>query len=239
MSFNSAATIRATIDSVLQQTNSNIEHIIIDGGSTDGTVAIVRSYGSKISQFVSEPDQGLYDAMNKGWMRATGEFVAFLNSDDRYASTTVLRHVEQRLKDTGADALYGNLDLVNPSGKVVRRWRSGEFHRGKYHLGWMTPHPTTFARRELFQRYGGFRQDLRIAADYELMLRFFYKQRAHVTYLDETLVAMNAGGASNGSLRAIARANLEVYRSWRLNSCFTTPAVIALKPISKLLQLRL
>jgi glycosyltransferase len=162
-----------------------------------------------------------------------------LNSDDALAGPGAIESIVASFSETGVDAVYGDLDLVDEHGRLVRKWRSGEFARWKYHLGWMTPHPATYVRRSLFEERGGFRDDLRISADYELMLRFFYVNRATVRHLPETLVRMTAGGASNGSLSGIARANWEVYRSWAFNGVRTSPTIMLTKPLSKVLQLRL
>jgi len=236
--YNSAKTIEQTLISVSQQRHADVEHIVIDGGSTDGTLDIIERYRSNLAVVVSEPDRGLYDAMNKGWERATGEVVGFLNADDVFASSAALADLSAAFERSGADAVYGDLELVSEDGRLVRLWRSGAFRRFKYHLGWMTPHPATYVRRSLFQRHGGFVEGLSISADYELMLRFFFLHRAVVHYLPKNLVRMTAGGASNGSLKNIARANWQVFQAWRMNGLLTTPTIMLTKPLSKLAQLR-
>lgn len=236
--YNSVRTIEATLVSVAQQSHPDVEHIVIDGGSSDGTQAILERYRQGLAVLVSEPDRGLYDAMNKGWTRATGDVVGFLNADDTFAGPDVLAALATAFERTGSDAVYKNLELVSGEGKVVRAWKSGSFRRFKYHLGWMTPHPATYVRRGLFERHGGFVQNLSIAADYELMLRFFFLHRAKVHYLPQNLVRMTAGGASNGSLSNVARANWQVLQAWRMNGLFTTPTILFTKPLSKLAQLR-
>lgn len=236
--YNSESTIEQTLVSVARQTHPDVEHIVIDGGSTDGTLAVLERHRAGLALLVSEPDRGLYDAMNKGWSRATGEVVGFLNADDSYASTDVLASIASSFAESGSDAVYGDLELVDRVGNVVRVWRSGRFSRLKYHLGWMTPHPATYVRKSLFERYGGFSLGLSISADYELMLRFFFRHRASVHYLPKNLVRMTAGGASNRSLSNIARANWQVFRSWGMNGLLTTPTIMLTKPLSKLAQLR-
>jgi glycosyltransferase involved in cell wall biosynthesis len=236
--YNSVSTIEQTLVSVARQTHPDVEHIVIDGGSTDGTLDVLERHRAGLAVVVSEPDRGLYDAMNKGWSRATGEVVGFLNADDSYASTDVLAAIATAFEESGTDAVYGDLELVDRAGNVVRVWRSGPFRRLKYHLGWMTPHPATYVRKTLFERYGGFTLGLSISADYELMLRFFFRHRASVQYLEKNLVRMTAGGASNRSLSNIARANWQVFRSWGMNGLFTTPTIMLTKPLSKLAQLR-
>ncbi len=238
VAYNVREQLERTIESVLGQSYGNVEHIVVDGASKDGTRALLEGYGPRISRWVSEPDKGIYDAMNKGWRLATGDVVGFLNADDVFADSGAIARIAETFERRGADAVYGDLELVAESGRTLREWRSGDFSRLKYHWGWMTPHPVTYVKRCLFEEHGGFRTELTIAADYELMLRFFYLHRASVTYLPSMLVRMAAGGASNGSLRGIARANWQVYQSWRMNGLFTLPTVMLTKPLSKLLQLR-
>jgi len=236
--FNSARTLELTLRSVAGQTHPDVEHIVIDGGSTDGTKDILARHRAQLAAVVSETDRGLYDAMNKGWARATGEVIGFLNADDVFASPEALALVVATFERTRSDAVYGDLELVSHDGELVRVWKSGPFRRFKYHLGWMTPHPATYVKRQLFERHGGFAEGLSISADYELMLRFFYLHRASVQYLPAKLVRMTAGGASNRSLSNIARANWQVFRAWRMNGLFTTPTIMLTKPLSKLAQLR-
>lgn len=237
--FNCEATIERTVQSVLEQTHPNIEYIVVDGASRDRTMDIVRGFGERIHKVISEPDRGIYDAMNKGWQAASGDVVGFLNSDDVLAHPDVVASIAATfVAREQLQAVYGDIDLVDEDGRTVRRWRSGRFSKRKYHWGWMTPHPTTYIRRDLFQRFGGFRTELRIAADYELMLRFFVREGAKVGYIPRTVVQMRAGGASNGSLRAVLKANLEVYSSWKLNGLRTSPAIVLLKPFSKVFQLQ-
>lgn len=238
VSYNSAATLAKTIESVANQNYLNLEHVVVDGKSTDGSLDIIRANADKISKWISEDDRGIYHAMNKGWSLSTGDYVGFLNSDDTLTGPDVISQLARRVDQSQADAVYADLELVDERGRVSRRWNSGKYHRLKFHLGWMTPHPTTYIRRAFFEEYGGFREDLSIAADYELMLRFFYRYRANVAYLPATVVRMLAGGTSNGSPQAILRANWQVYRSWRLNGMFTSPTIMLSKPLSKILQLR-
>lgn len=236
--YNSEATIRRTIESVAAQSYGNIEYIVIDGGSGDKTNEILEQYRGTISSYISERDDGLYDAMNKGWKLASGDVIGFLNSDDVLAHKDSIARIAAEFTRPEIDAVYGDLELVDSRGRVVRKWRSGEYGRFKYQFGWMTPHPATYLRRGLFEKYGGFRQDLSIAADYELMLRFFYRHRSRVHYLPHILVRMLTGGASTASLLTVVKANWQVYRAWQLNGLHTLPTIMILKPLSKLAQLR-
>lgn len=210
--------IQRCIESILQQQDTPpLEMIVVDGGSTDETVDVIASFEDEIDILIQEPDDGIYDAMNKGIDAASGDVVGILNADDRYNDKYVLRDVWQRLTDTGADACYGDLVYVDENDEVIRYWNSGEFTRRRMQLGWMPPHPTLFLRRKLYERYGTFDTSLEIAADYELILRLFMKHEIDVTYLDRVLVRMATGGKSNESVGNIVQSNLEVYRSWQRN----------------------
>ena len=230
--------VSAAIESVLEQRHCEVEYIIIDGGSTDGTLQQIDSYRPRLAHFISEPDRGLYDAMNKGLGLATGEIVGFLNADDVYEGDEVLAHVVSALERDGADCLYGDIAYVRPHDleSVIRYWRSGQYYHGKFRWGWMPPHPAFFARRTLYEAWGRYSLDLAYAADYELMFRFLHRYRAEASYLPELLVRMRTGGHSNRTVRARIRANLEVLRAWRLNGYKPRWSTAVLKPLSKLPQ---
>lgn len=236
---NNQNTIGEAIDSVLNQTYSNIEYIVIDGKSTDGTIAVIESYGSKISKFLSEKDNGLYDAMNKGLMLATGDVIGFINADDMLNDKYCIEQIVNTFESTTTDVVYGDKIYINPldSKKVVRFWKAGPFDLKNYKKGWMTPHLSTYIKKSLYDKHGGFRDDFKIAADYELMLRFIYKNKAKVKYLPITIAKMRAGGLSNGSLKNIAISNFEVYKSWKVNGMNISPFIIIAKPLRKLVQL--
>jgi glycosyltransferase len=236
--YNNTKTIRDAIDSVLSQTYKNIEYIIVDGGSTDGTVEIVRSYGNKISKFVSEKDNGLYDAMNKGIRLATGDIVGILNSDDFYKSNDILEIVANEFNNKNIDCLYGDLEYVdaNDTDKIVRYWKSKPFHVGLFQKGWHPAHPTFFIKRECYEKYGLFNFDFKIAADYEIMLRFLELYKLKSSYVNKTFVKMRVGGESNRSLKNIIKANIESYKAWKVNGLNINPVMLLLKPLSKVLQ---
>ncbi len=237
--YNGVETIKDTIESILAQTYPEIEYIIIDGGSKDGTVELVRSYGTRIAQFVSEPDKGLYDAMNKGIQRATGDVIGLLNADDFYRHQDVISHVVETFGRTKSDAVYGDMLYVdrNDVYNVRRYFRSGRYSSGAFLWGWMPGHLSFFAKKKLYDQYGLFRLDLKSAADYELMLRFIHKHRISLTYMDETTIVMREGGVSNGSLKNWLRGNLEDRRAWELNGIKPYPFTLFFKPLRKLPQL--
>jgi glycosyltransferase involved in cell wall biosynthesis len=203
VTYNSESTIRTTIESVLQQDYYNIEHIIIDGLSEDQTLNILSDYLS-IKKVVSEPDSGIYEAMNKGIKIATGDIIGILNSDDFYVDNKVITTIANYFKEnTLIQAIYANLVYVDRDNiDIIKRiWEAGEFDRKHFLNGWTLPHPTFFVRKEVYERYGAYNTTLKIAADYELILRFLYKFNINVAYLPITIVKMRVGGASNGSFK--------------------------------------
>lgn len=235
--FNSAGTIRDTLECIRMQDYPAVEHIIIDGVSTDNTLDIVREY-AHVSAVISEPDRGLYDAMNKGLNQATGDIVGILNSDDYYTHPQVLSRVAALLGQTGADALYADMEYVDARdiSRVVRTWKAGPLRPDSFQNGWMPPHPTFFVRRHLYERFGCFNPNLRFSADYELMLRFILKHNISTCYLREVTVRMRTGGASNASIRNRLRANHEDRLAWKLNGLKPRFYTLFMKPISKIGQ---
>ncbi len=234
---NSAHTIRDTLASVRSQSHPDVEHILVDGASTDNTPAVIREF-EHVARLISEPDQGLFDAMNKGIRIATGAVVGILNADDFYPHPGVLARVAAAFEQQEIEAVYGDLRYVHPeaTGRTVRFWRSGPFHPELFRYGWMPPHPTFFVRRNLYENLGGYDTRLRSAADYELMLRFLYKFRISVWYLPEVLVHMRTGGLSNRSLRNRWHANREDRSAWAMNGLQPAFYTLWLKPLRKIPQ---
>ncbi len=239
VSFNSEATISETLNSVSSQDYSHIEHILIDGGSTDATLDIVKSKGSHLAKVISEPDSGIYDAMNKGLACATGEVVGFLNSDDVFNSISSVSTIADAFSDGLVDAAYGDLVLISDqrSGRIIRYWRPGSYKSGACLKGWMAPHPTFYARREVLQRNHGFDTRYKLQADFDLMVRLFEVDGINSKYLPTTLIRMLMGGATTGSLKNIIKGNIEAERSCRRNGFSAGPLFLFRKILSRLPQL--
>ncbi len=218
--FNGATTLEDTIRSVLQQTYENIEYIIIDGGSSDGTLDIIRKYDSQLDYWLSEPDAGIYDAMNKGLSLCTGDVVGFLNADDLYSHREVLASVASTFRSqVGLQTCFGDLAYVDKldTRKIVRYWRSGTYRQGIFQKGWVPPHPTFFAKRSAYLEHGGFNLSYSLAADFELMLRFLEARHLSTAYIPQVLVRMRMGGATNRSISNVIQQNREIIRAFRGN----------------------
>ena len=235
--YNSAATVKDTLRCVATQTHKDIEHIIIDGLSKDHTLEIVRDF-PHVSLVISEKDKGIYDAMNKGIRHATGDVIGILNSDDFYTDGNVLADIHQLFTDPSVQCVYADLHYVSQHNlsRVVRRWKSGTYSHTQFKMGWMPPHPTFFVRKEVYQKYGVFNQELGTAADYEIMLRFLEKHQCKVAYLPRTIIHMRTGGASNNSLRARIKAHHMDRKSWEVNGLKPAFFTLALKPLRKIVQ---
>jgi len=236
--FNSIDTIEHTLKSIFSQNYPDIEYIIIDGGSTDGTLDILANYQSQIAQCISEPDYGIYDAMNKGIRLSTGDVIAFLNADDFYANANVVSSIMEAFQTMNVDAVYGDIVYVDKrnANKLVRYWKAGEYKNGAFFYGWVPPHPAFFCQRKVYEKYGYFKSDFRLAADFELMLRFIEKHKIKVGYLPEPVVKMRAGGKAN-VLSGIIRGNWEIIQSFRLNGFRLSPSFFVRKPIAKISQI--
>jgi glycosyltransferase involved in cell wall biosynthesis len=237
--YNGSQTITDAIHSVLSQDYSDIEYIIIDGASTDGTVSLIESYQNRITKFISEPDRGIYDAMNKGIKLATGDIIGILNSDDFYASNTIISTVVQRFKQTKADSVFGDLVFVASDNldKVVRYYSSAKFHPGQFAYGWMPAHPTFFVKRSAYERYGLFKTDYKIAADYELLTRFLAKHKLSYSYIPKVMVKMRTGGVSTTNLKSNWILNREIVRGCAENDIQTNMPKVLSKYFTKVFQL--
>jgi glycosyltransferase len=235
--LNSGGTIAACLNSVRSQ-GAALEHIVVDGASTDNTAEVIRAVAGPDVTLVSEPDQGIYDGMNKGLVRATGEIVGILNSDDVYSYGSVLKDVAAVFEDPEVDCCYGDLVYVDPDDlqNIRRYWKSGVFRPSRFYRGWMPPHPTFFVRRAFYDKLGHFDLSLGSAADYELMLRFLLRHRLNVRYIPKILVRMRTRGVSNASLGNRLLANRYDRQAWRENGLKPNPLTLYLKPIRKIGQ---
>lgn len=236
IAYNSVETIEDTIQSVLSQKYKDLEYLIIDGGSTDGTLDIIQKYIHQISYFISEKDQGIYDAMNKGVLQASGELVGILNSDDVYTDSLVIEDVVSTLKDH--QCIYADLEYVDRNNiqKTIRYWKSGVYQENAFRKGWMPPHPTFFVRKSVYQQYGLYNTQLKSAADYEMMLRLIHKEKISICYLPRTIIKMRVGGKSNVSLKNRIKANREDRLAWKINGLRPGSFTLIQKPLSKLKQ---
>ncbi|HCQ66710.1 MAG TPA: glycosyl transferase [Rhodobacteraceae bacterium] len=217
--YGAEKTIGEALESVARQSWKDIEHVVIDGASPDRTLEVIRDHERDNMVIVSEPDEGIYDALNKGYRLATGDVVGIVHADDILADHMVLERVAEAFADPEVDAVYGDLDYVakeDPS-RVIRHWQAGGFTRAKLRAGWMPPHPTLFLRRRVFETHGLFDTSFRIAADYDAILRYFGRAGVRSVYVPEVLVKMRVGGASNRSLRTILKKSREDYRALRKN----------------------
>ncbi|NEN24041.1 glycosyltransferase [Cryomorpha ignava] len=238
ISYNAASTIEETIQSVVNQKYTNIEYILIDGASKDDTVNIIEKHKADIHKVISKPDNGVYDAMNKGVALATGDLIAILNADDAYANPDVIGNVVEAIQNSGADTCYGNLEYVDRlnTSKVKRLWISGAYRKEAFLNGWMPPHPAFFAKRKLYSDFGAFNTLLKTSADYELILRFLYRYNASAVYLNQVLVKMKTGGQSNASTKNRLKANAEDRLAWKLNGLKPGKLTLIKKPLRKLSQ---
>lgn len=236
--YNSAETLQATFDSVRAQKHTDLEYIVVDGASKDHTVDMIKANEGLISQWVSEPDKGIYDALNKGIAMATGDVVGFIHSDDILADEHALSHISEAFEANDIDAVYADLQYVDRSdvGKVIRHWKSRAYEKGLFRKGWMPAHPTFYLKTAAYREHGVYDTGFRISADYELMLRMLVKHQLRACYIPQVLVKMRVGGESNVSLKNRWVANQEDAMAWKKNGL--KPALFTrwLKPISKISQ---
>lgn len=235
--YNSAATIKDTLNCIRGQDYPDIEHIIVDGGSTDDTASIVADF-PHVARWISEKDNGIYDAMNKGIRFATGDVIGILNSDDIYTGSAVLSAVARMFSDPGVRTVYADLQYVraDDTDRILRTWKSGPFRKRNFYYGWMPPHPTFFVRKEVYREAGLFDTRLCSAADYEIMLRILLKHGIPARYMPGVIVKMRAGGLSNASFLNRLRANHEDRMAWKLNGLKPYFFTLYMKPLRKIPQ---
>ncbi len=240
--YNSASTIRHTIESVLMQTHKDIEYIIVDGASVDGTLDIIKEYvpifGDKL-KFVSEKDKGLYDAMNKGLNMSTGDVVGFLNSDDFYTTTTILERVNAELQNPDIDAVYGDVHYVNGANlhKCIRYYSSKLFSRGIMRMGFMPAHPSFYCRKSSYDKAGSFDLSYKVAADFELLLRILYINKARTKYMNTDFVTMRAGGVSNAGFESHKKIMRDHYRALKTHNIRSGFITLSLRYFYKIFEL--
>ncbi|MBS1927003.1 MAG: glycosyltransferase [Chitinophagaceae bacterium] len=236
--YNSARFLEDCIQSVRKQTFLNIEHIVVDGKSTDATLSIIHKHRNHIAKWISETDRGIYDAINKGIEMATGDIIGVLNSDDMLDSSNVIEEIVKAFENKAVDAIYGDLDYVaaEDTSKIIRIWKGRPYKRNRFHYGWMPAHPTFYIRRSLTEKFGLYENHYFTAADYEFMARYLYKNKVNATYLPMLIVKMRMGGESNKSLRQRFRANRRDYLAMKVNQIPFAFLVSILKPLIKLHQ---
>ena len=235
---NSALYLQECINSVKNQSYHNIEHIVIDGESTDDTIAIIKLFENHIAKWISEKDNGMYHAINKGMEMATGDIIGILNSDDILASDTVIASIVKSFEDNKVDSLYGDLvyvDKVNTK-KIIRYWKGLSYDRMRFNYGWMPAHPTFYFRRPLLKELGGYETHYYTAADYEFMARYLYRYRISAVYLPLLIVKMRVGGQSNRNIFNRFRANRRDYLAMKINNIPFPHIASILKPLIKLRQ---
>ena len=238
--YNAAETIEDTLKSIIHQTYTDYEVIIVDGGSADSTVQLAEKYQELVKgkiTLISEPDDGIFDAMNKGIKMASGDIISLLNADDEYASDDILKIINDSFEQNSVDGVYGDLVYVNRknTNKVIRYWKAGVFKRRKLYFGWTAPHLSLFLKKDVYEKYGYFDKSFKIAADYDIMLRFIAVHRIRLFYISKVLVKMKIGGVSNHGIKNLIRKSREDIRALRKNhfgSCF----VVFFKIIRKLKQ---
>ena len=238
VTYNSARFLGDCIRSVQMQNYKNIEHIIIDGKSTDGTIGIIKKYEAGISRWISETDKGMYDALNKGMKMATGDVIGILNSDDVLDNDHVIFNIVREFVANKADAVYGDLEYVaqEDTDKVLRVWKGMPYNRSRFEHGWMPAHPTFYVKRSLVEKYGGYETHYFSAADYEFMARYLYQHKISASYLPKLIVRMRMGGASNINIKQRLRANRRDYLAMKRNKIPFAFFVSILKPLIKLHQ---
>lgn len=235
--YNSENTILDTLNSFYNQDYSNKELIIIDGKSNDNTVKIIKDSKVNYKSLVSEEDEGIYDAINKGIILSSGDLIGFLHSDDVYSSKSSLSKIAKKYVSNRSHGIFGDLEYVKSSNpkKIIRKWVDGKFTKKNLAYGWMPPHPTLYIERNAYEEFGTYKLDFKISADYELILRFFWTNSLTLSYIPETLVKMKTGGTSNKSIKNILKKTIEDAKAIKMNKMNIIP-VLFLKNISKINQ---
>lgn len=233
---NAVSTIESSIRSVIEQDYEDVEYLVIDGGSKDGTVKVINSYLSQIQYFISEPDRGIYDALNKGIAKATGDIIGVLHANDVFANQNILSIVAQNFEAQQVDAIYGNLVFLNNKQQIVRKWLSRPCKRYLLELGWMPPHPALFIKKSIYNRFGNYRLDFGTAADYELILRFFYRNRIKTHHVNQVFVKMLTGGISNKNFFNHVKGNISDFKAMKMHLLRAPFIAIIFKPLQKIFQ---
>lgn len=235
--FNSSKTILDTLSSLNAQSYNNIEYIVIDGASSDSTLSVIKENCSRVTTIISEPDKGIYDALNKGITMATGDIVGFLHSDDLFAYPDAIKELVETLQREGTQAVYADLEYVSKDdiSKVIRRWGSGKYQQSKLRNGWMPPHPTFFMKRDRYLEHGMFDLNLKIAADYDSILRYLWSNNVTASYLPKVVTKMRVGGASNRDIKNIIEKTKEDIQALKNNGIFW-PSALFIKNFSKIPQ---
>ncbi len=238
VTYNSEKFLADCIESVLMQDYPHIEHIIVDGNSKDNTVAVIKRYEGKLVQWISEPDRGMYDAINKGMKMATGDVIGILNSDDMLASANVISTIAKTFNENNIDSIYGDLKFVDQDDttKIYRTWKGKQYKRSLFTTGWMPAHPTFYIKRSVVEKFGGYESHFSTASDYEFMTRYLFHHKISSFYLPKLIVKMRRGGASNKNIYHRVRANRRDYLAMKKNHIPLPLVVSILKPLMKLHQ---
>lgn len=238
--YNSSAHIADCVKSVNDQTYHDIEHIIIDGASKDNTLDIVNGISNRVGKIMSEPDKGIYDAMNKGINAATGDVIGILNSDDFFTSDDVIQTVADSFKYNDIDALYGDVHFVSPDNlyKSVRYYSSSVFNPSLFRFGFMPAHPSFYMKKECYDKYGLYALDYKIASDYDLLIRYLYKEKIKYKYIKKDFVTMRTGGVSTENFNSRVTLNKEIVRACRKYGIYTNLLMLSLKYLYKIFELK-
>jgi glycosyltransferase involved in cell wall biosynthesis len=241
VSYNSELFIKSAIESVLNQGYENIEYLIIDGNSKDRTKKIVKEFKNDFGEkmkYISEPDNGIYDAMNKGIEMSSGEIIGFLNSDDYYIDNCVLSEIIGIFEKTNAECVFANINYVssNDPHRIVRRWRSGPFKKNSFQKGWHPAHPAFFVKKEIYKKYGNFNLNYQLAADFENMMRFLEKFNVSNIYYEKPIINMRLGGATSRSIKNILKQNMECYKALKQNNISVSPFYFFYRVLPKIKQ---